>query len=363
MPSSRLLRLLSAGLAGCFLLMGAGAPKGANPWRSTINVSHNAIIRMGINPDFIVAARVSKDAERVVLAEHRPGSDSMLHVLGAKGAYLYGVAVPSPQLADFALSADGKKAFLVGNYGTRFYTADLLKRTSALIFSSLPDSPGFRALPPIGIWNSPKGPLVYGLFYESDKVSRDLAFASIAEGAAPAPAFITSALEKEFKQVISYALHPELSSVLIVHQDPQPLDPAAPKPKVRHLSYADAAGRRVALDSAKDILSAGWLPDGKTLAYVRKDEGEGELILREIDGKPKTLARGDLFSPAFMKGGRWIVVSMMQEKKQEVWAADRLSGEMLHMDLPEGACIYSASEDGSGLVVWGGWGLRAFRFK
>ncbi|MBI5242500.1 MAG: hypothetical protein HY922_02300 [Elusimicrobia bacterium] len=361
MLSSKRMRLIGAGFLACLLFAGAASAAGKNPWRGAFSLTHSKLVDLGINPEFIVAVRVHKNAQRVVLAEHRPGADSLLHVFDGKGARLFQVSVPSPQLADFALSPDGEKAFLVGSYGSRFYTADLAKRQAKLTYSSEPDQPGFRALAPIGIWQSSKGPVVYGLFYESDKVSRDLGFAAFPEDGPPALVFATTALEKEFDRVVSYAPNPSLKSVLIVNQDPQPQDPAA-KPKERRLHFAEIGGRRVALDSAADVFATAWLPDGKTLAYVRKSENDSELILREVEGQPKAVARG-LFSPAFLSGGKWIVASMLQEKKQEVWVANRATGELLHMGLPEGACLYNASQDGSALVAWGPWGIRAFRFS
>lgn len=338
---------------------GQAAPALPEGFKPAAALTEKDLQGYGINPTFIVAVRLADDAQRIVLAEHRPGHDSALHILKPNGAYGGAFDVPSPQLADFSVDPAGSQAFLVGSMGTRFYSADLIARTAKLLMSSLPESPGFRALPPVSVIRSAQGPLVYGLFYESKDVSREVGFARVLDNGTAADLLAVTGWDKLNGPVLSYAPHPLLRSMLIVTQDPgKTADPSKPKP--RHLRLAQVSGESRELDVADDIFGTSWSPDLETFAYIRNRGRTRELVLRKPQGEGTVLATGSYFSPVFMNGGKTLVVSTKEPKGNAVWVLGLPDGKPQRLSLPEGPCIYVSDAAGQALAAWGPWGLRVF---
>ncbi len=337
------------------------APAFADSTKPIYTISPEALQSHGINPAFIVAAHMSDGGKRLVVAEHRPGKTSVLHVFDEKGGYRYAVPVPSPQLVDFYVEGDGQSAFLVGSLGTRFYVANLQTKTSQLVMSSLPDRPGFRALTPVTIVPSAEGPAVYGLFYEDEKKSRDLGFARIDENGDPKSLLTTTNWENSFGQVLSFSPHPEFKGALVVHQDRKG-DPKAKKSK--QLSYAPRGGTPRLLDFGDEIFGATWLPDGSSAIYVRKRGGAGQLMMRLLSSaEPVVLAEGRYFAPKMLAKRRLVVSKLDDRQKQEVWVMTVPAGEPQKLELPGPTAFYSADPTGTALAAWGAWGVSAFQFN
>ncbi|MBI5200176.1 MAG: hypothetical protein HY925_01205 [Elusimicrobia bacterium] len=314
----------------------------------------------GINPVFLVAAHLSDGGKRLVLAEHRPGKQSVLHVFDEQGGFKFSMQVPSPQLVDFYVEGDGQSAFLVGSLGTRFYNANLQTKNAQLIMSSQPDRPGFRALTPVTIVPSAEGPAVYGLFYEDEKRSRDLGFARIDENGEAKSLLTTTSWEDSFGQVLSFSPHPDFKGALVVHQE-RKKDPKAYVS--RQLSYAAKGAKPRLLDFGDDIFGTTWLPDGGAAIYVKK-KGDGASLMMRIlsSAEPVTLAQGRYFAPRMLAKRRLVVSKLDDRQKQEVWLMTVPAGEPQQLDVPGPTAFYSADPTGTALAAWGGWGVSAFRF-
>ncbi|MCX5790546.1 MAG: hypothetical protein NTX64_18915 [Elusimicrobia bacterium] len=336
----------------------AGEAAKAEGLKLEASLTNKDLTGYGINPLFIVAVRLADGAERVVIAEHRPGHDSALHVLKTNGTYGFQFDVASPQLVDFTVDAAGSSAFLVGSLGTRFYSADLGARTAKLVLSSLPDKPGFRALPPVSIVRSSQGPLVYGLFYDSKDVSRETGFGRVWDNGTATNLMPTAAWDKTFGQVLSYAPQSLLRSALLVTQDAGKwTNPSKPKPK--HLRVAQLSGEAQEIDVADDIFGAAWSPDDESFVYVRRTGSKQELVMHSRSGN-KVLASGRYFAPAFLNGGKTLIVSTKESKGNKVWTLSLPDGAPKSVDLPAGPCVYVTDPGGHAVAAWGPWGLRVF---
>lgn len=332
--------------------------------KTLFSVESRSLQDHGINPRFIVAVRPAAEGRRLVVAEHRPGSDSALHIFGSTGAYSHSVSVPSPQLVDFALDAEGNYAYLVGSYGTRFYTADLARNQSRLVYASLPDDEGFRALTPVSIITTPKGPVVHGVFYQNTRTSLNLGFAEIWGQAGPRNLFPTASLQKRLKPSAFYP-DPSLRSLLVVHRQPKP---NAAKSGLRgslRLSLMERGGKQRLLDSAEAFAGAAWAPDGKAVVYVAKNAEGGRLVHRSLDGQPRTLAKGQLFSPLFLSGGRRLAVGELHGSQSQTVRVINVDDPALQeeLELPPGLWLYAKDPTGTALACWGAWGIRVFQIR
>lgn len=342
---------------------GAGAeatPERAGGYKAAASLTGDVLERYGINPAFIVAVRVTDDG-RLLLAEHRPGADSTLHVLKPDGDYGYPIAVRSPQLADFTVDSEDR-VLLVGSLGTRFYTADLADRSSKLILSSLPNRPGFRALPPVSITRAEGGPVVYGLFYDSKDASREVGFGRVDEDGTAVNALATERLGEGFGQALSYMPDSRLKSTLVVAQEARKEGaPEGSKPGPNRLLLVDDSGKTREIDTGDEIFGLAWSPIGSSFAYIRR-RGDRQDLVAASAGKaaPLVLASGKYFGPVFMNRGKELVVALKEPKGMSVWTMRFPSGLLERLDLPEGPCVYVASPSGAGLAAWGPWGLRAF---
>lgn len=342
---------------------GEAAPEPSHGFKAVAGLTQENLQGFGVNPAFIVAVRLADDG-RILVAEHRPGQGSLLHVFQRSGSYDYPIKVPSPQLADFTIDAEGR-VFLVGSLGTRFYTADLADRSSKLILSSRPDRPGFRALPPVSIMRTEDGPVVYGLFYDSKETSREVGFARIDVDGAATNLLATGDWGTRFGAALSYMPDPRLKSALVVTQGPasgagKP-PPAKPAPGPQQLLLVDASGHSREIDGADEIFGAAWSPVGSSFAYIRRREGRQELVAASPGGVPPlVLAAGTYFGPMFVDRGRSLLVAAKEPGGMSVWAMRFPSGRLERLDLPPGPCIFVAAPSGKGLAAWGPWGLRTF---
>jgi len=340
----------------------ASAEGGAAPSRPAFTLDNDTLKGYGINPDLIVSVHLSDGAKRIVIAEHRPGADSLLHVLGEDGRYLFGVPVPSPQLVDFALDGEGRKAFLVGSYGTRFYLADLVERKARLILSSQPDRPGFRALTPVSIVRGAEGPVVYGLFYSDEKTSRDLGFARVNEDGSATNVLSTLEWERKFPRMSNCFPSPDLKAALIVHQAAGSAEPA--KAKVKRLVLAKPGAEEKELDSADDFVGASWAPNGLSIVYVRQLGSTRQLLMRLLSwDKPVVLAEGMYFSPKYLADRRLVVSSIEGKTDQALWTMEAPTGPLQRVEVAGKLALYAADPAGQALAAWGPWGLSVFRFR
>ncbi|MBI4345353.1 MAG: hypothetical protein HY553_00750 [Elusimicrobia bacterium] len=358
--------MVLAALAGGLAMSGrtAGLAAGPASTKPAFTVGLDGLRKNGINPALIVAVHISDGGKLVVVAEHRPGKGSYLHVFDGGGSYLYGFPVPSPQLVDFYIDAAGESAFLIGSLGTRFYSASLKSKRAELVFSSLPDRPGFRALTPVTIVQSPEGPAVYGLFYKNEKVSRDLGFALIDELGKPRNLMSTLGWESRFGRVVSYVPQPEFEGILLVHADKGPADVKAPKaPQTRRLSYAPKKGEPKELDSAEDIFGVTWAPDGRSAYYVRRKGKAGQLMMRLLSsGQSVVLADGRYFAPKLLANRRMVVSKFDDKAQQTVWTLEVPAGAAQQLDIPGPTAFYSSDPSGTAIAAWGPWGISTFRF-
>ncbi|MBI4425304.1 MAG: hypothetical protein HY554_16360 [Elusimicrobia bacterium] len=337
----------------------AAAARGAAkaPPRAAFALDADALKRYGIDPRFIVAVRPAGASARTVIGEHLPGRGSVLHVLAPDGSHLHALAVPSPQLADFSVDPSGREAFLVGSYGTRFYAADLVRKRSRLVYASLPDRPGFRALAPVSIAQTARGPVVYGVFYRDETATLDVGFARVRPNGTASNVLSTRGWSERLGPVSGYSPHPKLESGLVVRG-------ARSGPgKGRALAYAAAEGDGRELDAADDIYGVSWAPDGERFAYVRRRGEKAELMLGSAGGQPARLAEGFFFAPVFVDGGRSLVVGKIEGKTQGAWIVSLPEGRLERLELPAGPFVHAADPTGATLVAWGPWGLRTFRFE
>lgn len=356
--------LLACAIAGWLTAVGAGAPAVAEPpkaIRAAASLSKENLEALGINTMLIVAIRLADDG-RILIAEHRPGAASVLHVLRADGGYDFEVDVPSPQLVDFTVDS-ASRVFLVGSLGTRFYLADLAARQARLILSSRPDRPGFRALPPVSLMRTSEGAAAYGLFYVSKEVSREVGFAVIREDGSASNVLPTGAWESRFGQAVSYMPDPRLESALVVSQEPlktgqapTALDKASPM----RLTLTERSGKSRDIDTGDEIFGAAWSPTGTSFAYVRRRAERQELVAASRSMAPLVLASGRYFGPVFADGGRTLLVGAKEPKGMSLWAMRYPAGNLERIDLPEGPCVFVTGPSGKGIAAWGPWGLRTF---
>ena len=90
------------------------------------------------------------------------------------------------------------------------------------------------------------------------------------------------------------------------------------------LQVADVDGERARtlFDSSEPILSAGWSPDGRRVAYVSFDTGRPSIILQDIDGPSRerlTNFRGINGSPVFSPDGRQLAMVLSRSGDPEVF--------------------------------------------
>lgn len=90
------------------------------------------------------------------------------------------------------------------------------------------------------------------------------------------------------------------------------------------LQVADVDGERARtlFDSSEPILSAGWSPDGRRVAYVSFDTGRPSIILQDIDGPNRerlTNFRGINGSPVFSPDGRQLAMVLSRSGDPEVF--------------------------------------------
>ena len=90
------------------------------------------------------------------------------------------------------------------------------------------------------------------------------------------------------------------------------------------LQVADVDGERARtlFDSSEPILSAGWSPDGRRVAYVSFETGRPSIILQDIDGPSRerlTNFRGINGSPVFSPDGRQLAMVLSRSGDPEVF--------------------------------------------
>ncbi len=90
------------------------------------------------------------------------------------------------------------------------------------------------------------------------------------------------------------------------------------------LQVADVDGERARtlFNSSQPILSAGWSPDGRRVAYVSFDTGRPSIILQDIDGPSRerlTNFRGINGSPVFSPDGRQLAMVLSRSGDPEVF--------------------------------------------
>ncbi|MBI4348975.1 MAG: hypothetical protein HY553_19210 [Elusimicrobia bacterium] len=346
--------------AGASAPAAAGLPKG---FEVAASLTKERLESFGINPVYIVAVRLADDG-RILVAEHRPGAGSVLHVLRPDGGYESKIDVPSPQLADFTVD-EQSRVFLVGSLGTRFYWADLEARKATLVLSSLPHRSGFRALPPVSVTRTPDGPAVYGIFYESKDATQDVGFARIGEDGAAAAALSTRGWESRFGQAVSYMPDSRLEAALVVAQEPlktKQAAPATPAPAPpQRLILVERSGQTKDIDAGDEIFGAAWSPGGSSFAYTRRRGERQELVAASRTMAPFVLATGGYFGAAFANGGKALVVSAREPKGVSLWAMRYPAGSLERIALPEGPCVFTTGPSGKGIAVWGPWGVRTFK--
>lgn len=86
-------------------------------------------------------------------------------------------------------------------------------------------------------------------------------------------------------------------------------------------------------DAPEEEVEAAWSPDGKLLAYIRREGGEAVLVLHEVaSGAERVLTPAGLADaePAFSPDGAWIAVARGKAGglgKTDVWAIPVAGGE------------------------------------
>ena len=90
------------------------------------------------------------------------------------------------------------------------------------------------------------------------------------------------------------------------------------------LQVADVDGERARtlFSSSEPILSAGWSPDGRRVAYVSFETGRPSIILQDIDGPSRerlTNFRGINGSPVFSPDGRQLAMVLSRSGDPEVF--------------------------------------------
>ena len=162
---------------------------------------------------------------------------------------------------------------------------------------------------------------MYGLFYESKDVSKEVGFGRVWDNGTATDLLPTRAWDTSFGRVLSYTPHPLLNSALLVTQDAGK-QAAGAKPKLKHLRLAPLSGEAREIDTGDDLFGAVWSPDGESFVYVRRSGKQQDLVLHDVSGS-KTLASGRYFAPAFLNGGKTLVVSTKEGEGNAVWVAPR----------------------------------------
>ena len=91
------------------------------------------------------------------------------------------------------------------------------------------------------------------------------------------------------------------------------------------IADVDGARARTLFDSSEPILSAGWSPDGRRVAYVSFETGRPSIILQDIDGPNRerlTNFRGINGSPVFSPDGKQLAMVLSRSGDPEVFVMD-----------------------------------------
>ena len=88
------------------------------------------------------------------------------------------------------------------------------------------------------------------------------------------------------------------------------------------MADVDGERARTLFSSSEPILSAGWSPDGRRVAYVSFETGRPSIILQDIDGPSRerlTNFRGINGSPVFSPDGRQLAMVLSRSGDPEVF--------------------------------------------
>ncbi len=106
------------------------------------------------------------------------------------------------------------------------------------------------------------------------------------------------------------------------------------------LADSDGERARTIFESTEPVMSPGWSPDGRRVAYVSFETGKSSIVVHNVDGGERRIVanfEGINGAPAFSPDGGTLAMSLSRDGNSEIYTQDIASGALRRVTRHPGA--------------------------
>lgn len=310
--------------------------------------------KYGLDPNLVVAARVSGDGRRVFVVQHRFGAPVRLLVLDAReGRQVADLPLNEGVVSAFAPSQDGSEVFFVADYGAWAGVVEVPGGRVRRVFEARPGQ-GFRFTPPITVVPHPSGAFMTRGYFQAGGVTEgDYLVSFQADGTLERRVDLGRLLRRSGMpggQILGTAVSADCRRAVWVVA-------TAPDQQRLFTGLVEEDTPAVAVDRAARFGALALTDSGDRALYGVSLAGEGGGLreLRTATGRVEVLEAGR-FAPVALSpdGTRMLVGRIVREpdRMRLFYLARKGLTGLTVANWKEAPAYYALARDGQTFVLW-----------